>query len=834
MRRGVAGAATLLIAAATLTAVPLAASATDSTAASAADDAQVVQDGDSVTYADPSLARERTTTVEGTLRITSVDRVDGGDYLYAIEQPDGDSVPVELSEDLPVSAANGAIEAEVVDPGSSSPQLAEATVKAPVAEAADANGRAHRAYVVRVTGMSASAPSADSVAARLQSAALDEWQVESGGAIGAFSVAAVDVKDLSLASTGQSATTACRMSNYSGLWSKAAALFPGVSFDSSDADAGTANHLVVLVAGCSPASNPLGIGTVGDSIDSGGMTVVLWDTGYVDQTAVHELGHNFSLGHANVGGEEYYDLYSVMGFGTDGGRPQALDSLFRDRLGITASDEITTVPASSDRTIELAARGLDSGVRGIEVTDPDDDTTYWVDYRTAAGRDSGSTFAGGVVMSGGGLAYAPGVVIYRRADDYESSGDIDVVEREAGAVDDTSWSAGQTWTSPSGALQLQVVATTQDAASVRVVASDGPLAATSPTISGTARVGETLTAEPGGYTPAATSLRYQWYADSSAVAGATSSTFTISSAYVGDRLAVAVTGVREGYTPTTRTSTSTAPVAAGVLTATAPTISGVERVGGTLRVTVGTFSPTPSTYHYQWYAGSTAISGATKSSYTVSAARRGDRLRVRVTGLRSGYDDLRTYSAYTAAMLPSGTFSSTAPRISGTLRVGMTVRAVPGSYSPAPTSYRYQWYEGSKAISGATSSTYTISSYRRGDGLKVRVKALREGWTTSSRTSKLSAKVGSGVFTTVAAPTVSGEATAGSTLRAKVGSFSPKPSSYRYQWYAGSRAIKGATKSTYKVASVHRGHSIRVRVKAARTGYTSKYTYSQRTALVTR
>ncbi|MER6631637.1 hypothetical protein ABT301_26045 [Streptomyces sp. NPDC000987] len=82
------------------------------------------------------------------------------------------------------------------------------------------------------------------------------------------------------------------------------------------------------------------------------------------------------------------------------------------------------------------------------------------------------------------------------------------------------------------------------------------------------------------------------------------------------------------------------------------------------------------------------------------------------------------------------------------------------------------------------------------------------------------------------APTVSGTTKVGSTLTAKNGSWSVKPTGYTYQWYRGSTAISGATSATYKLTSAEKGRKIKVRVKGTRTSFTSGTAYSPATATV--
>ena len=77
-------------------------------------------------------------------------------------------------------------------------------------------------------------------------------------------------------------------------------------------------------------------------------------------------------------------------------------------------------------------------------------------------------------------------------------------------------------------------------------------------------------------------------------------------------------------------------------------------------------------------------------------------------------------------------------------------------------------------------------------------------------------------FAAKAAPKVKGKGKVGKKLRATAPVLQPKPTSLRYQWYRDKKAIKGAKKATYKVVRKDRGHRLKVRVTAARTGYITK------------
>ncbi|ACL38716.1 hypothetical protein Achl_0719 [Pseudarthrobacter chlorophenolicus A6] len=184
------------------------------------------------------------------------------------------------------------------------------------------------------------------------------------------------------------------------------------------------------------------------------------------------------------------------------------------------------------------------------------------------------------------------------------------------------------------------------AATAAVVA--GSLTAPVPTITGTAKVGAMLTANPGTWGPAPVALAYQWFRSGVAITGATAATYPVAAADLGKTMTVRVTGTKAGYTTTAKTSAATAAVVAGTLTGPTPTITGTKTVGSTLTASPGTWGPAPVTLAYQWYRGSTAITGATAQTYKLVASDKGTAIKVRVTGTKAAYTALARYSAATA------------------------------------------------------------------------------------------------------------------------------------------------------------------------------------------
>lgn len=170
-----------------------------------------------------------------------------------------------------------------------------------------------------------------------------------------------------------------------------------------------------------------------------------------------------------------------------------------------------------------------------------------------------------------------------------------------------------------------------------------------------------------------------------------------------------------------------------------PKITGTRAVGSTLTAVKPTWSPTATSFRYQWYRGTTAISGATSSTYKLTTADGGARIRVIAIGERKTYTTSRAFSSYTATIAKLFTKSPT-PKISGTVKVGRTLSASVGTWSPKP-SFSYQWKRNGKSISGATKSSYKLTSKDAGTRITVTVTAKKSGYKTTVRTSAKTATV---------------------------------------------------------------------------------------------
>ena len=355
-----------------------------------------------------------------------------------------------------------------------------------------------------------------------------------------------------------------------------------------------------------------------------------------------------------------------------------------------------------------------------------------------------------------------------------------------------------------------------------------------PTITGTARVGETLTASTTGITDSDgltnATFTYQWLADDAAISGATGSTYMLVAADVGKAIKVQVSFSDDADNAESLTSAATAAVTAANSPATgAPTITGTARVGETLTASTSGISDsdglTNATFTYQRIKldsnlNDSDISGATSSTYTLVAgdADMGIKVRVSFTDDRGNTESLTTESALivTAANSPA----TGAPTITGTAQVGETLTASTTGISDSDgltfTTFTHQWLADDAAISGATASTHTLVAADAGKAIKVRVSFTDDRGNTESLTTESALIVTAANSPATGAPTISGTARVGETLTASATGIADTDgltnATFTYQWLADDADIAGATGSTYTLVAADAGKAIKVQV----------------------
>ncbi len=162
---------------------------------------------------------------------------------------------------------------------------------------------------------------------------------------------------------------------------------------------------------------------------------------------------------------------------------------------------------------------------------------------------------------------------------------------------------------------------------------------TTPAITGAAKVDSSLTLSPGTWNPRP-ELAFQWFADGQPIDAATGTTLDLGPDLAGRVITAQVTATRDGYDAVTAAAAPTAPVAPGTFTvATAPSLHGPARLGETLSVDPGRFSPSDPDVQVdvQWLRDGVPVLNATGTTYQISNIDLGSRLSARVTLTRAGY-----------------------------------------------------------------------------------------------------------------------------------------------------------------------------------------------------
>ena len=363
-----------------------------------------------------------------------------------------------------------------------------------------------------------------------------------------------------------------------------------------------------------------------------------------------------------------------------------------------------------------------------------------------------------------------------------------------------------------------------------------------PRISGTAQVGETLTADTscikdtGGLENA--TFSYQWRADGTAIQGATDASYTLVEVDEGKAIRVRVSFTDDAGDDETLTSAATGAVSAtpqpNSPAAGAPTISGTAQAGETLTVSTSGVADadgmTGAALSYQWVSSDgiadTDIREATGATYTLVADDIGKTVTVRVKFTDDrGFDETLT-SAPTAVVEASPNIPATGlPSITGAAEVGETLTvSTPGIQDAnglSGATFSYQWVSNDGTadtdIEEVTSTTYTLVADDIGKTIKVRVSFTDDGGNeetlTSAPTSAVEAKLN---IPATGLPTIRGRAQVGETLTADTTGIADhnglENTTFGYQWLADDTAIDGATGRDYTLAEADQGKSVKVRV----------------------
>ena len=253
-----------------------------------------------------------------------------------------------------------------------------------------------------------------------------------------------------------------------------------------------------------------------------------------------------------------------------------------------------------------------------------------------------------------------------------------------------------------------------------------------PTISGTAKEGSTLSVTNAAPAPATDTFTItdEWLVchPTCPATGPTGTSLLLTSADVGATIEVVEMATDTSPTPSSPVSAqATSAATAAVLplapaNTTAPSISGVAQQGQTLTANPGVWSGTPTGYTYAWTSGGAPV-GTGLATYIVSATDVGKAIAVSVVATNAGGSSPSVTSAPTAAVLPLSPANTALPTISGTPQQGQTLTVTPAAWTNAPTQITHQWEDCAglvcTAIPGQTGTTYTVGAGDVGQTIQV-------------------------------------------------------------------------------------------------------------------
>ncbi len=376
-----------------------------------------------------------------------------------------------------------------------------------------------------------------------------------------------------------------------------------------------------------------------------------------------------------------------------------------------------------------------------------------------------------------------------------------------------------------------------------------------PTISGTAQVGETLTADTSdigdddGLTNVAFS--YQWLANDGTsdtdIAGETDSSYTLAASDEGKTIKVRVSFTDDAANEETLTSAATSEVVA----AGAPTeppgrphnLTGAANADGT--VTLSWDAPNDdSVTGYQILRrrpreGENTLlvhvndTGSTATEYTDNDVTPDVGHAYRVKAINAVGLSRQSNFVNVTPTLPAEPAQNSpatgAPTINGTIRVGeeLTVdtSGIADDDGLTNVSHSYQWIRNDgnsdTDITSETESTYTLVADDEGKTIKVRVTFTDAAGNGESLTSAATVSVAARLNSPATGrPAISGTAQVGETLTADTSGIADDDGltnvSYSYQWVAndgGTDAdISSETDATYTLVAADVGDTIKVKV----------------------
>jgi hypothetical protein len=183
-------------------------------------------------------------------------------------------------------------------------------------------------------------------------------------------------------------------------------------------------------------------------------------------------------------------------------------------------------------------------------------------------------------------------------------------------------------------------------APVAVAAAEPVTNLTPPTADGEATYRSRLVAGPGTWSATTPTYTYQWLRNGREIDGATGTSYRLTLADIGTDVAVRVTAAEDDESGSA-VSAERRVRRATLDLAERPAISGTRRYLHRLEASVPRWRQSVDRVRYRWLRDGKAISGATRTTRTLTSADRHHKISLRVTYRKTGYTTVASTTAQT-------------------------------------------------------------------------------------------------------------------------------------------------------------------------------------------
>jgi TusA-related sulfurtransferase len=331
-------------------------------------------------------------------------------------------------------------------------------------------------------------------------------------------------------------------------------------------------------------------------------------------------------------------------------------------------------------------------------------------------------------------------------------------------------------------------------------------------------------------------VSYKWLAGGAEIAGATTSTLTLTQAQVGKVITVKASYTDAGNTPESVMSNATTEI---VNVNDAPTgnvvISGKPEQGQVLTAsnTLGDADGL-GTVSYKWLADGVEILGATTSAYTLTQAQVGKVIYVKANYIDGGNTPESIASTQTVAVTNVNDSPTGSVAISGTPTQGQTLTATNTLADLDGLGVvSYKWLSGGAEIAGATTSSLTLTQAQVGKVVTVKANYTDAGNTLESVISNATSVIANVNDAPTGTVTIAGVSKQGQILTASntLGDIDGL-GTVSYKWYADDVEIPSATDSTLALTKAQTSKKITVKASYTDGGSTMESVTSNPTNLV--